>query len=60
MSRMVNTSETMSTSATKLVGGNPNRTLLTFTNNGAVTVCPGGSKVSSLVVMLPQRGSGMG
>jgi len=44
---MTNTAVSVSTSATQLVDGSPNRTLLTFTNNGSVTVFLGTSAVSS-------------
>ena len=42
-----NSAVSVSSSVTELCGGQPNRTLVTFTNNGAVTVYLGGSTVSS-------------
>ena len=42
-----NTAVACSTAVVELCGGQPNRTLLTFTNNGSVTVYLGGSTVSS-------------
>lgn len=49
---------TVSTSATELCEGNPRRTLVTFTNNGAVTVYVGGSDVSAsaFLFVLPAGG----
>lgn len=44
---------TASTSAVQLVEGNPNRTLLTFTNNGSVTVYLGGASVSTSAFVYP-------
>lgn len=42
-----NNAVTVSSTATLLCDGHPNRTLVTFTNNGAVTVYLGGSAVTS-------------
>lgn len=50
---MANTSVSVSTSAVELVDGSPNRTLLSFTNNGAVTVYLGTSSVSSSQFIYP-------
>lgn len=44
---MTNTAVSVSTSATQLVDGQPNRTLLVLTNTGAVTVYLGTSAVST-------------
>lgn len=48
-----NNAVTVTTSATLMVDGNPNRTLLTFTNNGSVDVFLGGSSVSSSAYVWP-------
>lgn len=48
-----NNAVSVSTAVTNLCDGSPNRTLVTFTNNGAVTVYLGGSNVSSTAFIYP-------
>lgn len=48
-----NAALTASTTATELCGGSPNRTFLSFTNNGSVTVYLGASDVSSSAFVYP-------
>lgn len=48
-----NAAVTVSTTATQLCDGSPNRTLVAFTNNGSVTVFLGASDVSSSAFLYP-------
>lgn len=50
---MKNASVSVTTTATRLVDGNPNRTLLSVTNVGVDTVYMGASDVSSTAFVIP-------
>lgn len=53
MSRMANTAVTVTATATQIVDGSPNRTLLVLTNNGVETVFLGAASVSTSAFIYP-------